>query len=55
MKYKDINEAFKMPPKSAREVLYLRQQELRKKAGLPNPDEYLKQIKKKKEEIKALE
>jgi hypothetical protein len=35
---------FKMPPESVAQKLYRRQQELRKKSGLPDPEEYKKRM-----------
>jgi len=37
-----IKSNFKMPPDSAQEKLYKKHQELRKKSGLPDPEEYKK-------------
>jgi len=41
----------KHPPETAQEKLYKKHQELRKKSGLPDPEEYKKNIEKKQKEI----
>lgn len=41
---KKIKINFKMPPESVAQKLYRRQQELRKKSGLPDPEEYKKRM-----------
>jgi len=51
---KSAQEAFKMPKETAAEKAYRRHQELRKKSGLPDPEEYKKRIAQKQKEIDAL-
>lgn len=51
---KKLEEAFKMPKETAAEKLYRKHQELRKKSGLPDPEEYKKKIAQKQKEIDAL-
>lgn len=46
-----IRVKIKHPPETAQEKLYRKHQELRKKSGLPNPEEYKKNIEKKQKEI----
>jgi len=45
---------FKMPPETAAEKLYRKHQELRKKRGAPDPEEYKKMAAQKQKEIDAL-
>jgi len=51
---KSAQEAFKMPPESVADKLRRRQQELRKKSGLPDPEHYKKMAAQKQKEIDAL-
>ena len=54
MKPKAIKVNFKMPPETAAEKLYRKHQELRKKRGAPDPEEYKKMAAQKQKEIDAL-